>query len=296
MKNQKRIQSAVLVAFALLLLPAVGSAQDHVLPPADHSKMKNAGVKIMPRPKAWDDIHKPLTASVTATDPLDVYLCTSYRSPFAYVGMDRYAELENQYNVKIHVRYVYPIAIRDPSFFAKASDYRYLYDPHDMEREARFHGIPYHVDTSGKTWTDPVVTKNVIEVAPRDEQLYIYRLYRISTLLQEEHPDKSLEWATRIFRKIYDGTASTTWPDDIPKVLTAIGLDAKAIEKKAKKNEAKYLAVVEKNQEWCHASGHGGVPNAVFRGEPFWGQDRIDRLVWRMKQNGLSERPKPEMK
>jgi 2-hydroxychromene-2-carboxylate isomerase len=98
-----------------------------------------------------------------------------------------------------------------------------------------------------------------------------------------------------MFRKIYDGTASTTWPDDIPKVLTSLGLDAKAIQKKAKDNEAKYLAVVEKNQEWCHASGHGGVPNAVFRGEPFWGQDRIDTLVWRLKKNGLTERQKPEL-
>ena len=141
-----------------------------------------------------------------------------------------------------------------------------------------------------------LVEKNVIEVAPKSEQKYIYRLYRISTLIQEEHPDKNLVWATRMFRKIYDGTASTTWPDDIPKVLAAIGLDAKAIEKKAKDNEAKYLAVVEKNQEWCHASGHGGVPNAVFRGEPFWGQDRIDTLVWRLKQNGLTERQQPALK
>jgi hypothetical protein len=35
-------------------------------------------------------------------------------------------------------------------------------------------------------------------------------------------------------------------------------------------NEDKYLAMVEKNQRWCHASGPGGVPNDVFRGEPFW--------------------------
>jgi 2-hydroxychromene-2-carboxylate isomerase len=96
-----------------------------------------------------------------------------------------------------------------------------------------------------------------------------------------------------MFRKIYDGTASMTWPDEIPKVLDEIGLDGKAIVKKAKKNEDKYLAVVEQNQEWCHASGHGGVPNAVFRGEPFWGQDRIDTLIWRMKQNGLTNRQRP---
>ncbi len=204
--------------------------------------------------------------------------------------MDRYAELTEKYNVKINVRYVYPIAIRDPDFFAKAPDYRYLYDPHDMQREAQFHGIPYYIDTTGKTWIDPVVTQDVIRVAPKEKQLYIYRLYRISALIQEEHPDKSLAWAQRIFRKIYDGTASTTWPDEIPAVLEEIGLDAKAIEEKAKNNEDKYLAVIDENLKMGHASGHGGVPNAVFRGEPFWGQDRIDRLVWRMKQNGLTEK------
>jgi 2-hydroxychromene-2-carboxylate isomerase len=252
--------------------------------------MKNAGVKIMPRPKAWDDIDKPLTAAVTAANPLEVTLCTSYRSPYAYLGMDRYAALEQDYNVKVDVKYVFPIAIRDPSFFAKASDYRYLYDPHDMGRIAKRRGIPYYVDFSGKTWVDPVKTKDIIKVAPKEEQPNIYRLYAVSTLVQAEHPDENLGFAQRMFRKIYDGTASMTWPDQMDDVLDELGLDGKAIVKKATQNEDKYIAIVEKNQEWCHASGHGGVPNAVFRGEPFWGQDRIEALVWRMKQNGLTER------
>ena len=28
----------------------------------------------------------------------------------------------------------------------------------------------------------------------------------------------------------------------------------------------------------------------VFAGEPFFGQDRFDQLLWRLKQNGLEER------
>jgi hypothetical protein len=28
----------------------------------------------------------------------------------------------------------------------------------------------------------------------------------------------------------------------------------------------------------------------VFEGEPFFGQDRIDLLLWRMQQHGLRER------
>jgi hypothetical protein len=36
-----------------------------------------------------------------------------------------------------------------------------------------------------------------------------------------------------------------------------------------------------------------GVPNMVFRGEPFFGQDRFDVLFWRLRQNGLTTRPEP---
>jgi 2-hydroxychromene-2-carboxylate isomerase len=32
------------------------------------------------------------------------------------------------------------------------------------------------------------------------------------------------------------------------------------------------------------------VPLFVFEGEPFFGQDRLDLLVWRMRQAGLQER------
>ncbi len=113
-----------------------------------------------------------------------------------------------------------------------------------------------------------------------------------AALIQEEYPDKNLAWAQQMFRKIYDGTTDN-WPDHIPVVLNELGLDTQAIEKKAQENEDNYLAVIDENLKMGHASGHGGVPNAVFRGEPFWGQDRIDRLVWRMKQNGLTERQLP---
>jgi 2-hydroxychromene-2-carboxylate isomerase len=32
------------------------------------------------------------------------------------------------------------------------------------------------------------------------------------------------------------------------------------------------------------------VPTFVFNNEPFFGQDRIDLLVWRLRQHGLKAR------
>jgi 2-hydroxychromene-2-carboxylate isomerase len=51
---------------------------------------------------------------------------------------------------------------------------------------------------------------------------------------------------------------------------------------------AAFDAQVEAHQEEQAAAGHWGVPLFSFDGEPFWGQDRFDLLVWRLKQRGLS--------
>jgi hypothetical protein len=51
--------------------------------------------------------------------------------------------------------------------------------------------------------------------------------------------------------------------------LDEVGLDGAAIEARAAADEGKYLNVIEENQIIARATGHAGVPNAVFRGEPF---------------------------
>ena len=48
--------------------------------------------------------------------------------------------------------------------------------------------------------------------------------------------------------------------------------------------------IITENEAAQKAAGHWGVPLMVFDGEPFFGQDRVDALVWRMRQNGLQER------
>jgi 2-hydroxychromene-2-carboxylate isomerase len=47
------------------------------------------------------------------------------------------------------------------------------------------------------------------------------------------------------------------------------------------------------NNRSLRTAGHWGVPTMIFKGEPFFGQDRFDVLVWRMKQCGLEPRPTP---
>lgn len=242
-------------------------------------------VNIMPRPAAWDEVDKPLTDNVNEQNPLHVDLMTSFRSGYCYLAMEGYAALPKEYNVKVNVRYVRPILMRNPDYFHGQADYRYLYDPMDMGRQAKFMGLPWH------GYMKPDICKtagNIVTPAPKEEQGLFYRVYSISALIQTEHPDKNMAWAQMMFRVLYGGVVN--WPDLIPAMLVELGLDAGSIEKKAKENEDKYMAVIEQNEEDGHASGHGGVPCGIFRGEPFWGHDRLDTLIWRLKLNGLTKR------
>ncbi len=52
----------------------------------------------------------------------------------------------------------------------------------------------------------------------------------------------------------------------------------------------RYEQVITENEKDQAASGHWGVPTFVFENEPFFGQDRIDLLLWRMQGKGLTKR------
>ncbi len=56
-------------------------------------------------------------------------------------------------------------------------------------------------------------------------------------------------------------------------------------------SEAERLdAAIKLNEADQRIGGHYGVPLMVYAGEPFFGQDRYDQLLWRMQQTGLVRR------
>jgi len=64
------------------------------------------------------------------------------------------------------------------------------------------------------------------------------------------------------------------------------GLDLAAMDA-AIADPASHRATVEESQEALAAAGHWGVPTFVFEGEPFFGEDRIDMLRWRLGKHHL---------
>jgi len=69
------------------------------------------------------------------------------------------------------------------------------------------------------------------------------------------------------------------------KAAAAAGLDLAEMEAAIKDGD--HLEEVERNHQALDAAGHWGVPTMVVRGEPFFGQDRIETLRWRLDGLGL---------
>ena len=208
----------------------------------------------------------------------------SMRSPYCYLALDRILEIERSYDVDVNLRIIYPIAIRDPEFFKfRASKHYRPYLLLDTARLAEHYGIPFR-----RPIPDPVV-QNLATSEIADEQPYIYTLTRLAALAAEQ--GAGLKFLDQVSRLLWDGQTDD-WDQGghLARAIERAGLDAGEMFRKAETDTVEIDATIHANESAQDASGHGGVPLMVFDGEPFFGQDRIDLLVWRMKQNGLALR------
>ena len=253
----------------------------------------------------------PLTDVVTSQNPLQVDAFYSMRSPYSYLILQRLTWLNSNYNVDVNLKVIFPVAVRTPGMFAGGAEhqdfeagaggteeappkkggrwYKWADTVHDTARVGQYEGTPFRF-----AHPDPVVQNHwplegpeCGKILPLPDQPYITWIVRLANATQLE--GKCLEFVNHASPLIW-GNGSDFWPADIPEAFNKTGLDYDATIKDIQADPGKYDAVWQKNQDEFLASGHGGVPNCVFRGEPFFGQDRFDHLFWRLRQNGLTTR------
>jgi 2-hydroxychromene-2-carboxylate isomerase len=206
----------------------------------------------------------------------------SFRSPYSYLATPRLVELEKRYDLSIHVRPVLPLAVRVEGFFDRVNPLWPPYLFRDTTRIAESLGMPY-------AWPrpDPIVQEFPSRKVAA-EQPYIYRLTRLGVLAAER--GRGLPFITEVSRVIFGGTLGWHEGSHLADAAKRAGCDLAEMDPVAEREAARLDAVIAENQKALEAAGHWGVPTMVFRGEPFFGQDRIDLLVWRLKQHGLKER------
>jgi len=207
----------------------------------------------------------------------------SFRSPYCYLALDRLLALHRDHDVAVAVRVVYPMAVRDPGFFKRTNPLYRPYHSLDSKRVAAFLGIPFR-----RPLPDPIVMDMATQ-AIAAEQPYIGRVSRLGQAAAMA--GRGLEFLDQVSRILWDGnTDGWDTGDHLAKAMTQAGLDAAKLERAVAEDPAKYEAAIEANQRAQAAAGHWGVPLMVFAGEPFYGQDRVETLAWRLRQNGLARR------
>ena len=209
-----------------------------------------------------------------------VDLFWSFRSPYCYLALDRLLALHREHSVSINVRPIYPIAVRTPDFFKTTNPLYRPYHTLDSHRVAESLGVPFR-----RPVPDPIQMDMETGI-PDPEQPYIFRLTRLGQAAVMA--GKGLEFLDHVSRILWDGSVDG-WDQSphLALVMTRAGLDAEKLESDIAMNPDKYDAAIEESQNAHQAAGHWGVPLMVFEGEPFYGQDRVDLLIWRLRQKGL---------
>ena len=218
-------------------------------------------------------------------EELEIDVFWSFRSPWSYLATPRLRAMAEEYELKLNFRPVYPIAIRTPDFFLSVNPQWPAYLMVDVHRVAEFLEIPF-------VWPspDPVNQYRGEDGRARtaEDQPYIYRLTRLGVVAAEA--GKGIEFADAVSRLIWGGTKNWQEGNLLADAAKSQGLDLQQLDQTVLDETQRLESVIEKNQADHNAVGHWGVPTCAFEGEPFFGQDRLDVLLWRLKQHGLSRR------
>ena len=211
------------------------------------------------------------------TEVIDTYW--SFRSPYSYLAIPDLLRLRDDYDVDIALRVVLPIAVRSPEKVFDPNNLKPMkYIVMDAQRRAEYLGLPYKFPAS----PDPVVQDLQTLTVP-EEQPYIYRLCNIG--VEAQRRGRGLELAEEVSRLIMGGTENWDQGDHLANAVASAGLDLAELD--AAIADGDHRDEIEQNQQKLDSAGHWGVPTMVLRDEPFFGQDRIDTLRWRLDQFGL---------
>lgn len=207
-------------------------------------------------------------------DGVDVYW--SFRSPYSYLAAKRLRAMAAERDIPIRPHPVYPLAVREPGFFKQVRPQWVPYLINDVVRLADYLGRPI-----GMLDPDPIV----MDLATGEvdaNQPHIGRLTRLGVLAAEEGDARGWAFLDAVSTCIWSGQP---WTRDgvMAEAVAAEGFDLAAMDVQQAEDQPRLEAVIRDN-ETEQAKHHWGVPLMVYRGEAFFGQDRLDLLEWRLDQ------------
>ena len=212
------------------------------------------------------------------THSIDVYW--SFRSPYSYLATPDLFRLREDFEVEVRLRPVLPIAVRTKETLFTGDQRRVKYIIIDAFRRAEILGMKF-----ARPSPDPIV-QDMATFEVSDDQPYIYRLTGLG--IEAEKRGKGVDLAYHVSHLIWSGEPNWNEGDKLAKAVERAGLDLAELDAAIAANDP--MPDIEANHAALEAAGGWGVPTMVFNDEPFFGQDRIDTLRWRLGKSGVSKR------
>lgn len=204
-----------------------------------------------------------------------VLFFASVQSPYCYFALDRLARIDREL-APVDLRLVAPGVLRLAQVFRGRPAEEQAYFLHDVARTAAFLGLPY-----AEARPYPVAMRSGTLYEATEEQPRVALLHRL--IHRASRQGRAMAAYTRAMALIWDG-ATPGW--DKSAAFRALQADYDAAGAPDAAEQAEIAAWLAENHAALRAGGHWGVPSFLHAGEIFYGQDRIDQLIWRLGRRG----------
>jgi 2-hydroxychromene-2-carboxylate isomerase len=196
-------------------------------------------------------------------DRAEVKMYSDYKSPYAYLAFDPGMALGEKFKVRVRWR-PFQLRIKGAGQRSVYSEYKVKYSYLDARRWANLR-------------PGSLVIKGPLKIYDTTPAL-------VGGLFVEKH-GRLVEYSRIVFDRFFRRELEADQPDAVAGVIAAMGL--------SEQGYRDYLAGdglrdYEAAHEEATADSIFGVPIFVFKGEPFWGHDRIPLLEHRLAEAGLA--------
>ena len=207
----------------------------------------------------------------------------SFRSPYSYILTPRLMKLVDEYDVNVEMKIVHPAAIRNPAYFATMNSLARPYFLKDSARVAAYHNMPFRRPIPDPINQDP----STLAIAP--EQPMAVRLGRLGIAAAER--GLALRFCNEVSQLLWNGEV-TDWQqgDHLTNAAERAGLNLSEMDVAITRDPKIFDDQLTANDQALRAAGHWGVPTMLFEGEVFFGQDRLDVLLWQLMKRGLQSK------
>jgi 2-hydroxychromene-2-carboxylate isomerase len=193
----------------------------------------------------------------------ELKMYSDYKSPYAWLAFDPVFALQEKYAVR--VKWLpFQLRVKGVGQRSVYSEYKVKYSYMDARRSANERG-------------DRKIIRGPLKIYDTAPAL-------IGGLFAERH-GKLIEYSRKVFELFFSRELAVDEVEAVAKLIASMGMSPDEYRAYA---EGAGKADYEAAQQHAVADHIFGVPICVFRGEPFWGNDRVPMLERRLEAAGLS--------